>query len=148
MTIYKTKIIEVLKDLVSYAFIFVVLFYVSEIWIIKNALISGSVAGLLFILSCVFRIRNSKSHIIVDDKQLKIIEGKKEQIFNRDEVEFGYSVRDYSSCYLKVHSKNGESKTIDCTFIGYNQFMCLIEDLDIVGENAPVYKVETKRKGM
>lgn len=113
---------------------------------IKNWTYSIIVGAVLFLFMVVSKIKDSGFQAIVTETELKIIDRKKETIFNRAVCEFGYYVEDYSTCNLKIIDENEQLHTIDCSDLGYSQFMLLLEDLNVTGDDAPVYKVETKRK--
>lgn len=132
--------------MIIYLFGIAFLFFILNAFLIKNWTYSIIGGAILFLFMVISKIKDGGFKVIVTETELKIINRKKEKVFNRSTCKFSYYIKDYSECDLKIMDENGKQHTIDCSDLGYTQFMVLLEDLNVTGDDAPVYKVETKRK--
>lgn len=125
----------------------IVAYFIAGIWL--NPLGCTLVAIAIALLYGWLVIWNNMIEIRVDQGILHVRQGKKTRSFNIDECSFEARTRTSSGdteCRLTITDINGQVDFVDCELIGVNQFMALIEDLKIIGDDAPVQTLETKRK--
>ncbi len=116
------------SDKVSYAIIAAVVTFPAYLWVV--------------IISNLITITVSKAHLTVK-------KGNKEEFFVLEQC--GISAETITrngdtECLLFITDPEGKIHRIDCELIGIDQFEHLMEDLGIIGENAPVQKLNTKKK--
>ena len=142
--VYKSRIYRIIFNLLCGAALSFFVFYIAQIWLTQ--LTSIIITSLIFLSYIWLVIWGNFITIIVNDKELIVKNGKKE-----DKYEFSkyyFRARTVSSsgdteCSLYAIDENGNKIHIDCELIGIGQFRQLINDLKLdVGVN----KINTIKK--
>ena len=142
--VYKSRIYRIIFNLLCGAALSFFVFYIAQIWLTQ--LTSIIITALIFLSYIWLVIWGNFITIIVNDKELIVKNGKKE-----DKYEFSkyyFRARTVSSsgdteCSLYAIDEDGNKIHIDCELIGIGQFRQLINDLKLdVGVN----KINTIKK--
>lgn len=92
-------------------------------------------------------IRDNRLNITVTPTHIIIKKSGKETFFELAKVGFRAYTTTTSgdtACSLYIDDEEGKSHYIDCELLGEGQFLELIEDLKITGDETPVTKLDTK----
>ncbi len=116
------------SDKVSYAIIAAVVTFPAYLWLV--------------IINNLITITVSKTH-------LSVKKGNKEDFFPLEQC--GISAETITrngdtECALYITDPEGKVHHIDCELIGIDQFEHLMQDLGIIGDSAPVQKLNTQKK--
>ena len=106
------------------------------------------IAAVLFILYA-WMISWDKITVTLTDKELRIKQGKEEQVFDLEKTSFGsyiHTENDNTERYLLIGTEDGSELKICCTLLGANQFDELRNELGITGSKQKAVKLETKKK--
>lgn len=144
--IYRRKIPTLLYHYVLYLIgIFTLLFIISRF--IHNSTILVGIAGLLFLWITVHTVFQSKMKIVVDEKTLTFIEGKKVSRYDLESYQLKSKITNNTKYHLIICQGNKICRQYDCSFIGYNQYLEFLEDLKLIGDGQEVIKIKTKHEG-
>ena len=116
------------SDKVSYATVAAILIFLAYLWLV--------------IIKNLITITISKTHLTVK-------KGNKESFFELAQCNFRAKTITRSwdtECKLYVTDSEGKEHFIDCELIGIGQFEELLEDLGMLGDTAPVQKLDTQTK--
>lgn len=104
----------------------------------------AAVVGLFLILLSLTK----RFEIRVEGEQLIVLDGRSEKEYRWTDYEIGYYIShgNGNSYTLKLMEPSGRVHEVDCDRLGGTQFEALVEALHVVGDNAPVQRVEVKRK--
>ena len=142
--VYKSRVYRVIFNFLCGAVLSLFVFFIAHIWL--SQLISIIITTVIFLSYIWLVIWGNFITIIVNDKELIVKNGKKE-----DKYEFSkyyFRARTVSSsgdteCSLYAIDENGNKIHIDCELIGIGQFRQLINDLKLdIGVN----KINTIKK--
>lgn len=142
--VYKSKIYRIIFNLLCGVALSFFVFYIAQIWLTRLTSIIITIVVLLSYIWLV--IWGNFITIIVNDKELIVKNGKKEDRYEFSKYRF--HARTVSSsgdteCNLYAIDEDGNETHIDCELIGIGQFRQLINDLKLdVGVN----KINTIRK--
>lgn len=106
------------------------------------------IAAVLFILYA-WMISWDKITVTLTEKEVRIKQGKEEQVFDLEKTSFGsyiHTENDNTERYLLIGTEDGRELKICCTLLGANQFDQLRDDLGITGSKQKAVKLETKKK--
>ena len=143
--IYKSRIHRIIFNLLCGAALSFFVFYISQIWL--SQLTSIIITALIFLSYIWLVIWGNFITIIVTDKELIVKNGKKEDRYEFSNYNFRaktVSSRGDTECTLYAIDENGNETIIDCELIGIGQFMYLLNDLHLDGEQ--VNKIKTIKK--
>lgn len=144
--IYRRKIPTLLYHYVLYLIgIFTLLFIISRF--IHNSTILVGIAGLLFLWITVHTVFQSKMKIVVDEKTLTFIEGKKVSRYDLESYQLKSKITNNTKYHLIIYQGDKICRQYDCSFIGYNQYLEFLEDLKLIGDGQEVIKIKTKHEG-
>lgn len=144
--VYKSKLHRILINLVMGILVAGVAWFVATMFL--EPPIPFVVGGVVFLMYLWLVILDNIITITVKDGFLTVQKGRKTKQFKIDECSFyakSVSSSGDTSCSLTVTEANGDTERIDCELIGYGQFQDLLADLGMIGENAPVQKIQTKK---
>ena len=144
--VYKSRIYRILFNLLCGAALSFFVFYISQIWLTQ--LTSIIITALIFLSYIWLVIWGNFITIIVNDKELIVKNGKKEDKYEFSKYYFRartVSSRGDTECSLYAIDENGNETHIDCELIGIGQFMELINDLKLDGSEK-VNKINTIKK--
>lgn len=108
---------------------------------------AGIAAAVVVLLYWWIVIRDNRLSITVTPTHIIIKKSGKETFFELAKVGFRAYTTTTSgdtACSLYIDDEEGKSHYIDCELLGEGQFLELIEDLKITGDQAPVSKIQTK----
>ena len=143
--VYKSRIYRILFNLLCGAVLSFFVFYISQIWLTQ--LTSIIIASLIFLLYIWLVIWGNFITIIVNEKELIVKNGKKEDVYEFSKYYFRartVSSRGDTECTLYAIDENGNETIIDCELIGIGQFKCLLADLKLTG-GEQVNKIKTTK---
>lgn len=144
--IYKSRLYRIFFNLLCGIVLSYFVFYIAQIWL--SPLISIIVAVALFISYVWLVIYGNFITIILNDKELIVKNGKKEDRYEFSKYHFHaktVSSRNDTECTLYAIDENGNEIMIDCELIGIGQFENLMNDLKLViGEK--INKLDTIKK--
>ena len=143
--VYKSRIHRIIFNLLCGAALSFFVFYISQIWL--SQLTSIIITALIFLSYIWLVIWGNFITIIVTDKELIVKNGKKEDRYEFSNYNFRaktVSSRGDTECTLYAIDENGNETIIDCELIGISQFMYLLNDLHLDGEQ--VNKIKTIKK--
>ena len=143
--IYKSRIYRIIFNFLCGAVLSFFIFFIAQIWL--SQLISIIIASLIFLLYIWLVIWGNFITIIVNEKELIVKNGKKEDIYEFSKYYFRartVSSRGDTECTLYAIDENANETIIDCELIGIGQFKCLLADLKLTGEQ--VNKLNTLKK--
>ncbi len=146
LKVYKSRIHRIIINIVFCFFAAVLVLFIANIWF--SEIISALLAVLFIIAYIWLVIINNFITITVDDEYLTVKKGRKEKKYIINDCSFRAKIVSSSgdsSCYLYVTEKNGKEEDIDCELIGRKNFENLMNDLRIIGDNAPVTKLKTEK---
>ena len=142
--VYKSRIHRIIFNLLCGAALSFFVFYISQIWLTQ--LTSIIITALIFLSYIWLVIWGNFITIIVNDKELIVKNGKKEDRYEFSKYYFRaktVSSRGDTECTLYAIDENGNETIIDCELIGIGQFMYLLNDLHLDGEQ--VNKIKTTK---
>ena len=144
MKIYKSRPFSLIYNAVIYLFGVVAVLVIA--WVVSsgNAKISIGVAAVVFLLMLFSFISQMKMKIIVEGNTVTFITKKETSKYNIDECGFSSKIINHDDMNLTV-TDGTKTEYYDCSFLGYNKYMELLEDLKITGENQKTVKLETKK---
>lgn len=143
--VYKSKIYRIIFNLLCGAALSFFVFYIAQIWLTQ--LTSIIIAALVFLSYIWLVIWGNFITIVVNEKELIVKNGKKEDRYEFSKYRFRaktVSSRNDTECTLYAIDENGNKTIIDCELIGIGQFMYLLNDLSLDGEQ--VNKINTIKK--
>ncbi|QQS88426.1 magnesium transporter [Fusobacterium canifelinum] len=142
--VYKSRVYRVIFNFLCGAVLSIFIFFIAHIWL--SSLTSIIIATVIFLSYVWLVIWGNFITIIVNDKELIVKNGKKEDRYEFSKYRFHaktVSSRNDTECTLYAVDENGNQSTIDCELIGIGQFRQLINDLKLdVGVN----KINTIKK--
>lgn len=141
--IYKRKITTIFYHLFI-ALVAVVFIFIIARAIIHTIWVAGIIAFAVMFLAAWFIVSDAKLKIIVDDKNVTFIEGRKITCYEIARCSFYSRITDGTDCNLTVDDGK-ERYCYDCSYIGLNQYNCLLDDLGITGEKQKIEKLETRK---
>lgn len=144
--VYKSRIYRVILNLVYGTFAAGVAFFIAGIWL--KTTIAILIAVGIFLSYMWLIVLSNLITVTVSDKYLTVKKGRRQQRFEIARCSFHAKMVTSSgdtSCELDITDESGKKHYIDCELIGAGQFESLLEDLGIIGEHAPVQKIQTKK---
>ena len=144
--VYKSRIYRIILNFLCGAILSFVIFSITQIWL--SQLTSFIIASLIFLFYIWLIIWGNFITIIVNEKELIVKNGKKEDRYEFSKYHFRaktVSSRGDTECTLYAIDENGNETIIDCELIGIGQFMELINDLKLDGSEK-VNKINTIKK--
>lgn len=144
--IYKSRIYRIIFNFLCGAVLSFFIFFIVQIWLTQ--LTSIIIASLIFLFYIWLVIWGNFITIIVNEKELIVKNGKKEDRYEFSKYHF--RARTVSSsgdteCTLYAIDKYENTTHIDCELIGIGQFKCLLADLKLTGDEQ-VNKIKTIKK--
>ena len=144
--VYKSKIYKIIFNLLCGGALSFFVFYIAQIWLTQ---LTSIIITIVVFLSYIWLvIWENFITIIVNDKELIVKNGKKEDRYEFSKYSFyakTVSSRNNTECTLHAIDENGNETIIDCELIGIGQFTNLINDLKLsIGES--VNKLNTIKK--
>ncbi len=144
--VYKSRIYRVLLNLVFGIAAAGIVYFIAGIWLEPFLCLMIGIG--FFILYIWMVILDNLITIAVDERYLTVKKGRKTKQFEIATSSF-YAKTVTSGgdteCKLQVTDAGGKTEYIDCELIGVGQFYKLLEDLGIVGDNAPVQKLKARK---
>lgn len=145
--VYKTSAYRVLVNLAFGVGCAVVIGFLSGIWLEEPwTYVAG---GVMFVIYLLLVIRGNMISIHINGNNLTVRKrGNEIHSFQIDQCSFRARTKTVSGdteCNFTVITPDGSETNIDCELLGVRKFDLLLEDLGVMGENAPVHKVTTKR---
>lgn len=143
--IYKSKVYRIIFNLLCGVAVSFFSAFIANIWL--NEVTSIIIAIVCFFVYIWLVIWGNFITIIVNDKELIVKKGKKEDRYEFSKYRFHaktVSSRNDTECTLYAVDENGNQSTIDCELIGIGQFRQLINDLKL---DAGINKINTIKKG-
>ena len=142
--VYKSRIYRIIFNLLCGAALSFFVFYIAQIWLTQ---LTSIIITILIFLSYIWLvIWGNFITIIVNDKELIVKNGKKEDRYEFSKYHFHAKTVSSSGdteCSLYAIDENGNKIHIDCELIGIGQFRQLINDLKLdIGVN----KINTIKK--
>ena len=144
--VYKSRVYRVIFNFLCGAVLSLFVFFIAHIWL--SQLISIIITTVIFLSYIWLVIWGNFITIIVNDKELIVKNGKKEDKYEFSKYHFHaktVSSRGDTECTLYAIDENGNETIIDCELIGIGQFMELINDLKLDGSEK-VNKINTIKK--
>ena len=144
--VYKSRIYRIILNFLCGAILSFVIFSITQIWL--SQLTSFIIASLIFLFYIWLIIWGNFITIIVNEKELIVKNGKKEDRYEFSKYHF--RARTVSSggdteCSLYAIDEHGTETIIDCELIGIGQFKSLLADLKLTG-SGQVNKIKTIKK--
>lgn len=106
--------------------------------------------GAMFVIYFLLVISGNMISIHIGGNNLTVRKrGREIHSFQIDQCAFRARTKTTSGdteCNFTVIASDGSETDIDCELLGVRKFDLLLEDLGVVGENAPVHKVATTKK--
>ena len=143
--VYKSRVYRVIFNFLCGAILSIFVFFIAHIWL--SQLTSIIIATIIFFSYIWLVICGNFITIIVNDKELIVKNGKKEDVYEFSKYYFRartVSSRGDTECTLYAIDENENRTHIDCELIGIGQFKCLLADLKLTGEQ--VNKIKTIKK--
>ena len=143
--VYKSRVYRVIFNFLCGAVLSLFVFFIAHIWL--SQLISIIITTVIFLSYIWLVIWGNFITIIVNDKELIVKNGKKEDIYEFSKYHFRartVSSRGDTECTLYAIDENGNETIIDCELIGIGQFKYLLADLKLTG-GEQVNKIKTKK---
>lgn len=144
--VYKAKPIKILTDSILYLLAFALLWIVCNLFFQRYILYVTVGVIILLILRIIGSISDIKMKITVNKDTLTITKKNKTVEYNLNECSFESKVTNNSDFRLTVINKEGTRTYYDCSYLGYNQYMELLEDLKVVGDEQKPIELVTKKK--
>ena len=144
--VYKSRIYRIIFNFLCAAVLSLVIFFIAQIWL--SQFISITIASLIFLFYIWLVIWGNFITIIVNDRELIVKNGKKEDRYEFSKYYFRaktVSSRGDTECTLYAIDENVNETIIDCELIGIGQFMNLISDLKL-DNSEKVNKINTIKK--
>ena len=143
--VYKSRVYRVIFNFLCGAILSIFVFFIAHIWL--SQLTSIIITILIFLSYIWLVIWGNFITIIVNDKELIVKNGKKEDRYEFNKYHFRaktVSSRGDTECTLYAIDENGNETIIDCELIGIGQFKCLLADLKLTG-GEQVNKIKTTK---
>ncbi len=143
--VYKSRIYRIIFNFLCGAVLSFFIFFIAQIWL--SQLTSIIIASLIFLLYIWLVIWGNFITIIVNEKELIVKNGKKEDVYEFSKYYFRartVSSRGDTECTLYAIDENENRTHIDCELIGIRQFKCLLADLKLTG-GEQVNKIKTTK---
>ena len=144
--VYKSRLYRVLVNLVFGLAGAAVCYIIAGIWL--DPFLRAAVGAGVFVLYLWFVILDNLITITVDGQYLTVKKGRKVKSFEIASCSFHARMVTSSndtSCTLQITDAGGKTEYVDCELIGVGQFSRLLEDIGVVGGEAPVQKLQTKK---
>lgn len=143
MKVYKNSITRIISNLVA---ILVVAIIASVIVGYFFGNMYGVIAGIVLALIIVkVNIVDARMRVWVDNEYLYVKTGIKLKSYHIPTSAIKATVTD-GSATLYIDTEDGKSHCIDMDLLGELQFECLLEDMGVIGEAAPVTRLKTNKK--
>lgn len=117
------------------------------LWFTNNmnyAIIAGAI---ILLLHFWLIIRDKRIKITITATHIIISKGGEEEHFEIEKCGFrAYTTTSNgdTECVLYIDYAEGKEYRVDCELIGEGQFLEILEDLKITGDQSPITKLETK----
>lgn len=147
--IYKPKVYRIVLNIIYGVLAMLVLAYLLT-YFINNINIIILISILFLIIYFKWVIYNTYIMIYIDNNHLIYKKKKEKKEFDIEKCSFNAKITSSTGdneCTLNIIDEQGNSHWLDCELIGYSNFMNLLNDLKIVGDNANPIKIKTLKKG-
>ena len=148
--IYKPKVYRIVLNIIYGVLAMLVLAYLLT-YFINNINIIILILILFLIIYFKWVIYNTYIIIYIDNNHLIYKKRKEKKEFDIEKCSFNAKITSSTGdneCTLNIIDEQGNSHWLDCELIGYSNFMNLLNDLKIVGDNANPIKIKTLKKGV
>lgn len=146
--VYKTSVYRVLVNLIFGVGCAVVTWMLSGIWLDEPwAYVAG---GGVFVIYLLLVVSDNMISVHISGNSLTVRKrGNEIHSFQIDQCSFRARTRTTggdTECNFTVITPDGTETDIDCELLGVRKFDVLLDDLGVIGENAPVHKITTTKK--
>ena len=148
--IYKPKVYRIVLNIIYGVLAMLVLAYLLT-YFINNINIIILISILFLIIYFKWVIYNTYIMIYIDNNHLIYKKKKEKKEFDIEKCSFNAKITSSTGdneCTLNIIDEQGNSHWLDCELIGYSNFMNLLNDLKIVGDNANPIKIKILKKGV
>lgn len=135
---YKPSYFKLISGIVSALFAMIVCFYIASIFLdVTVSAIIGILIGICIIFIVISEFRQ---FVEINNGSVLFKHGNKINVFEIEKCKFS-AYTDNNSQTIYVYDENGVKHDIDCSGISNKNFYELINDLNIIGDNSPVTKL-------
>ena len=135
---YKPSYFKLISGIISAFFGVVVCFWIASIFL--DVTVSAAIGILVGVCVIFVVVSEFRQFVEINNGSILFKHGRKISVFEIEKCKFS-AYTDNNSQTIYVYDENGIKHDMDCSGIGYSSFYELINDLNIIGDNSPITKL-------